>query len=241
MNCRSAEPLFSAFLEDELNQKERRSLESHLLSCRRCSVSVREIRATIELMQDIPFVETSPHFEADLLVRIRSGEGLRPTVVEWLRALLEPERLRPIFLTGALACAAWIAVLLVNSNGFFRDPGPIAQSKAPTAVLSGNEVASIGPSIAASPTGAVDTTPPRPNPARATDSRGTGIAAPVVPAQEQSMAETRHEPSIPNPGSRYVDEYITDQFYIERGIDDPGRSTITPVSDHPSDDVYIIF
>ncbi|HEY6221162.1 MAG TPA: zf-HC2 domain-containing protein, partial [Candidatus Eisenbacteria bacterium] len=120
MNCRSAEPLLSAFLEDDLSQKERRSLEAHLLACRRCSLAVRELRATLELVQNVPFMETSPHFEEDLLARIRSGEALRPTVVEWLKGLLEPARLRPIFLAGAGACAVWIGITLVNPNGVIR-------------------------------------------------------------------------------------------------------------------------
>ena len=120
MNCRSAEPLLSAFLEDDLSQKERRSLEAHILACRRCSLSVRELRATLELMQNVPYVETSPHFEEDLLARIRSGEAMRPTVVEWLKGLMEPARLRPLFLAGAGACAVWIGVMLVNPNGVNR-------------------------------------------------------------------------------------------------------------------------
>ena len=49
MNCRSAESLFSAFLDDELNQNERRFLESHLLSCRRCTASMRELKASLDL------------------------------------------------------------------------------------------------------------------------------------------------------------------------------------------------
>ena len=130
MNCRSAEPLLSAFLEDDLSQNERRNLESHLLSCRRCSQGVRELRATLEMLQTIPEVETSPHFEADLLARIRSGEGLRPSLIEWLRTYLEPARLRPLFLAGAGACAIWISVLLVGPNGVLHATSPeLAQSK----------------------------------------------------------------------------------------------------------------
>ena len=31
MNCRSAESLFSSYVEDEISQEERRNLESHLV------------------------------------------------------------------------------------------------------------------------------------------------------------------------------------------------------------------
>ena len=32
MNCRSAESLFSSYVEDEISQEERRNLESHLMA-----------------------------------------------------------------------------------------------------------------------------------------------------------------------------------------------------------------
>ena len=57
MNCRSAESLFSAFLDDELNQKERRGLEAHLLSCKRCSMSVRELRASLQLLDAVDLID----------------------------------------------------------------------------------------------------------------------------------------------------------------------------------------
>jgi anti-sigma factor RsiW len=100
MNCRSAESLFSAFVEDELNQKERRFLESHLLSCRRCTASMRELKASMDLCGALPMVDTSPHFEDDVMTMIRSGEALRPSLIEWLRGLVTIDRIRPFALAG---------------------------------------------------------------------------------------------------------------------------------------------
>ena len=112
MNCRSAESLFSALIEDELSQNERRSLESHLLSCRKCSVSLKETRAAMDLFQSLPMEDTSPHFEEDVMVRIRSGEGLRPSLIEWLRGMLAPPAwLRPVAVAGAGACAVCVALV----------------------------------------------------------------------------------------------------------------------------------
>ncbi len=241
MNCRSAEPLLSAFLEDDLSQNERRNLESHLLSCRRCSQGVRELRATLEMLQTIPEVETSPHFEADLLARIRSGEGLRPSLIEWLRTYLEPARLRPLFLAGAGACAIWISVLLVGPNGVLHATSPeLAQSK------SGATTTAPAPVVASVPT-------TQPGPAAvAARSDGKSQGSPSAASRANAPGYAWADPSFPpaksgqdtvisNPGSRYDDEYVTDQFIIERGLESTNNRTITPVSDRQSDDVFITF
>jgi len=136
MNCRSAEHLFSSFIEDELSQKERGSLESHLAECRRCSAAVEELRATVELVAALPSYEPGPHFEEELMDRIRSGEALRPTIVEWMSEWLAPARLRPVFLAGAAGCAAWIAFLVVNpaqhANPIVAGPAPSTTASAPS-------------------------------------------------------------------------------------------------------------
>ena len=242
MNCRSAEPLLSAFLEDDLSQNERRNLESHLLSCRRCSHALRELRATLELLQTVPEVETSPHFEADLLARIRSGEGLRPSVIEWLRTYLEPARLRPVFLAGAGACAIWISVLLLGPSGVLRATNPqLAQSKA-----SGASTTAPAPVVASAPT----TKPGSVTVAARSDSKSQG--SPSEPPRANAPGYAWADPSVPpaksgrdtvisNPSSRYDDEYVTDQFIIERGLESTNNRTITPVSDRQSDDVFITF
>ena len=147
MNCRSAEVLYSSFVEDELSQKERHALESHLAECLRCSAAVDELRATVELMAALPSYEPGPHFEDDVMDRIRTGEALRPTIVEWLSEWLAPARLRPVFLTGAAACVAWIAFLIVNPahNPMVagRAPSPAATAGAPPS--GGSDQVAMGP------------------------------------------------------------------------------------------------
>lgn len=241
MNCRSAEPLLSAFLEDDLSQNERRNLESHLLSCRRCSQAARELRATLVLLQTIPEVETSPHFEADLLARIRSGEGLRPSVIEWLRTYLEPARLRPLFLAGAGACAIWISVLLVGPNGVLHATNPeLAQSKAP-----GEPTTAPAPVVASAPSakpGSATVAARSDGKSQGSPSGSSRASAPGYAwADPSSPAKSGQDTVISNPGSRYDDEYVTDQFIIERGLESTNNRTITPVSDRQSDDVFITF
>lgn len=230
MNCRSAESLFSSFVEDEISQEERRALEAHLMGCRRCSVGIREIKATMSLLQAMPQVAPSSHFDEDVHARIRSGEGLRPTVGEVLREILAPARLRPVFMAGAAVCAVWIAVML---SPFGKGSAPIQGVDSQTA---SSPTAPTGPSV-------VETPAPPPTPASLAErvtSRPLDAAAMVAsaprhaPATQDSIVDAR----IPEQG--YKDEFINDEFYIERGIEgqDP---TVVPVNETSDDGVYIIF
>ncbi|HEX7077183.1 MAG TPA: zf-HC2 domain-containing protein [Candidatus Eisenbacteria bacterium] len=244
MNCRSAESLFSAFIEDELSQEERRSLESHLLACRRCALSVKELRATLELCSTLPTFETDAHFEEDVMDRIRSGEALRPTLIEWLRETLTPERLRPAFLAGATVCAAWIAVLVVHPSATHDTPTPVA-TRTPAAGpgANGPEVVATAPAF---PSTRPDVAPTRGTAAASRAS--TGATSPAVSdggdfawADREVRVRPAHADStLPNGENRYQDEYILDQFYLNRG-DQDGVHSIVPVSGQNTDDVYITF
>lgn len=236
MNCRSAEHLFSSFLEDELSQRERRALEGHLTDCPRCSQAVEELRATVDLVSALPSYETSAAFEEEIMDRIRSGEALRPGVVEWLSERVGGVWLKPAFLSGAAACALYIAFLLVNP---ILKPGPDLQ---------GSKIARVTPA-AGTPSGGAST------------SGATGSAATVAPAPAAgdmvASASQRRAPSAAtgptvadaatSPDSAgaaksapYQDEYILDQFYLNRSAED-GVHSIVPVSGRPTDDVYFTF
>lgn len=232
MNCRSAESLFSALIEDELSQKERRALEAHLLGCRRCSAGVRELRATLDLVREAPPFETSPHFEEDVFARIRSGEALRPSVLEWVNALLAPIRLRPLVAAGAGLCAIALAVVIATHQ---TGPGNGVVGPAPTtASLPAGSIAStpagmLGTGVAASKDVAKLAAPDRPAAELAGMTRVAG-----APAATDSAARVAQ----PEPG--YQDEYIMDQFLLER--EPAGRDpSMVPVSGSQGDDVYIIF
>ncbi len=253
MNCRSAESLFSAFLDDELTQAERRHFESHLLGCRRCSQSVRELKGAMALVNEAvtasaSAAETSPHFEDDLMDRIRSGEAMRPTVVEWLQRILVPERLGPAFLVGASACAVFVAVI------FFQ--GAIRPDGTTTPVMAGRATSE---PVAASPTvpapSAVAELPPVAPPATTLASAVptvTRTSAPlrsdangIVEIADRAIPTNRAalDSALPNPDAQFVDEYVTDHFFLQRGgvVSDPQQSSLVPVTDKGSDGVYIEF
>jgi hypothetical protein len=239
MNCRSAERLYSSFVEDELSQKERHALETHLAECPRCSAAVEELRATVELMAALPAYEPGPHFEEDVMDRIRTGEALRPTIVEWLSEWFAPARLRPAFLAGAAACVAWIAFVMVNPahnpggpTVAGRAPSAAARSSEATPVSGGSDLASLGPvSTPALPTGS-ETIAEAPRTERASTRS--------EPAVRTASAGTESADSARVNGASYQDEYILDQFYLNRA-NGSDRTSIVPVTGRPSDDVYIVF
>jgi anti-sigma factor RsiW len=246
MNCRSAESLYSAFLEDELNQEERRSLEAHLMGCRRCSVAVKDLKQTLALVGDLPAVETSPHFEDEIFDRIRSGEALRPTMVEWLGGFFTADRLRPVFLGGAAVCALWIAAIVMHPEAYLPGGGSVAsrETVAPNAPdggsLASSGIASTAPGTESGP--AAPVFGPR-----------AALASSEEPASTRSATKRSGEDfqwvdsqvPVASAGSdsaldpSFQDEYILDQFHLDRG--DRGSQSIVPVSGNSSDDVYITF
>jgi hypothetical protein len=227
MNCRSAESLFSALIEDELSQKERRDFEAHLLGCRRCSAGVRELRATLALVRSVPAIETSPHFEEDVYARIRSGEALRPSVLEWVNGLLAPIRLRPLVAAGAGLCAIAFAVVMV-----FHPTVPGSTSPAPTASVTPSPVSSIQPA----PTASIQS-PRLPGPG-ASGRSATELAGVTDGAHQPAATDSAG--SLARPEAGYQDEYIMDQFLLERAP--AGRDpSMVPVSGSQGDDVYITF
>jgi anti-sigma factor RsiW len=240
MNCRSAESLYSAFIEDELSQKERRDLEAHLLSCRRCSVAVRELRATIALTQSLPAAEVSAHFEEDVLSRVRSGEALRPSMLEWLAGLLAPIRLRPVLAASAGVCAISLAAFVLLRP---QSPGPVP---APSpASVSAPSAPSTGPAPALTAVSTAEKSPAE-RVASASEARRPVRTSPpqliqsplalegVLSSGDSTSAQGR--PLEP----QYQDEYILDQFYLER-VPVSRDPSMVPASGNPNDDVYITF
>ena len=231
MNCRSAESLFSSYIEDEISQEERRALETHFMGCRRCTLGMREVRATMLLMERMPQVAPSAHFDEDVFARIRSGEGLRPRPAELIRELFSPARLRPAFMVGAGVCAVFIALMLspVGQGRLHpKSPNPdVTIREAQPTVGAPRE---LGPSAPAAPmSGAEPTTAPV-----------NRDEAPVVASvpNRAAMRDSVVDGMVPQQG--YMDEIINDKFYLERGPEgqDP---TVVPVNQTPDDGVYIIF
>ena len=236
MNCRSAESLFSSYLEDEISQEERRNVEAHVLACRRCSVALRDLRATMSILQrEAPLVEPSAHFDEDVFAKIRSGEGLRPSAWELVRELLSPIRLRPLVIAGAGISAMAVAFAISPmGQGLFRSGMTRTASRGP--ITTAPSTASItSPSAAPVSVVAERTVAPE---SRAVDAGRSGSV--VASAPRASFAARDSIVDAGAPSQRYNDEIINDQFYLDRGS--PGQDpSVVPVSTSQDDGVFIVF
>jgi anti-sigma factor RsiW len=244
MNCRSAESLFSSYVEDEISQEERRGLEAHLMGCRRCSLAMREMQSTVSLLERMPEVNPSSHFDEDLFARIRSGEGLRPSAVEMIRELLSPARLRPLYLAGAGACAMVLAFLVSPMGHGLLHTGvsaPPLSAAAPRIHSSGSPAASSAVPVPA-PTAVAERATPAPSSITRSggtpSQRNTSVVASAARTTPAADRDSIVDGSIPR--QRYSDEIINDQFFLDRGREgqDPA---VVPVNQTSDDGVYMIF
>lgn len=231
MNCRSAETLFSSFIEDEISQEERRNLEAHFMGCRRCSLALRDVRATMSFLERMPLVEPSAHFDEDVVAKIRSGEGLRPSAWELLRELVGSFRLRPVYLAGAGVSAMAVALAFSPiGQGLLRQtPAVMTASHAPA-----TEPTISAPALAPAPVVAERNVAPEPRPAFTGRTGSVVASVPTASALQDSIVDGSA------PLQRYNDEIINDQFYLDRGR--PGQDpSVVPVNATQDDGVYIVF
>jgi hypothetical protein len=239
MNCRSVESLFSSYIEDEISQEERRNVEAHFMGCRRCSVALRDFRATMSIMQrETPLVVPSAHFDEDVFARIRSGEGLRPSAWEVVRELLAPIRLRPIAMAGA-GVSAMVVAFAISPLGqsLFRPAVPaLTASRGTTPAASSpsqpliSAPASTPASVVAERTVARDS--------RTASSARAGSVVASVPRASSATRDSIVDGAAPS--QRYNDEIINDQFYLDRGT--PGQDpSVVPVNTSQDDGVFIVF
>jgi len=235
MNCRSAESLFSSYLEDEISQEERRSVEAHFMGCRRCSVALRDLRATMSVLQrETTMVEPSPHFDEDVFAKIRSGEGLRPSAWDLVRELASSFRLRPVVMAGAGVSAMVVAFAVSPvGQGLFRSGTPtLTASRAPVSTAP-SSISSPSPA----PVSVVAERTVTPYPRTVSPVRSGSVVA------SASRASSAARDSIVDgavPSQRYNDEIINDQFYLDRGS--PGQDpSVVPVSTSQDDGVFIVF
>jgi anti-sigma factor RsiW len=237
MNCRSVESLFSSYIEDEISQEERRHLEAHLMGCRRCSLALREVRATMSILShEMPLAAPSAHFDEDLYAKIRSGEGLRPGAREMILQLLAPLRLRPIYAAVAGTAAVVMAFTLSPlGQGLLRPVPALTVASHPQAPAAG-VVTGPAAGSTSTPILAEGNAPSLPSPA-ASSERASSVVASASrsgSAGRDSILDGRV------PSQRYRDEIINDQFYLERG--DQGQDpSIVPVNETQDDGVFIVF
>lgn len=145
MTCHEARELFSAFVDDELDVRERSALDAHLVGCVDCRRELDRFRRTVSLVQALPPERAPAGFVDRVVTRARPAPWpvrlMRDLFVPWTKLPLEAAA---ILLVGGLA--VWVyqqtpeqqqSVRLEQAPPKAEAPAPVeapARVEPPTAV-----------------------------------------------------------------------------------------------------------
>ncbi|HAU31222.1 MAG: hypothetical protein XD84_0337 [Desulfotomaculum sp. 46_80] len=118
MKCSKAKKLFSGYLDGELKSSQKGFLEDHLNSCPNCRYELARLRASLELIHDLPEVAAPKNFWTQVSEKITIEDGLKKKrkkkTVKWF---FPGERLRAgIALAAVLVLVLGISSLIYSST-----------------------------------------------------------------------------------------------------------------------------
>jgi anti-sigma factor RsiW len=105
MNCKNAQSLLSAYLDDELNGREMLDIRAHLHECGECTEELQSIESVKRMLEASPVPAPSPGFE----------DRLVSSVLSHAKVPSEPKRISILTLTGIAAASMLVTMLLLNS------------------------------------------------------------------------------------------------------------------------------
>jgi hypothetical protein len=126
MNCDNARANLSAYVEQELSEKDRREVSTHLGRCENCSRDLFAMQKAINLLRWVPRVDARPGFEDRLRLRLRTESAPQPrwaVFTDRLRGLGErfaAPNLSTLFgetLAATPASALFLALLFGTGGG----------------------------------------------------------------------------------------------------------------------------
>ena len=138
MTCRDFKDIMMAYLDDELDDEQRCSLEEHLRSCRQCSREMDEFRRLKKLTDSVAFVEPEDRlwdqYWSGVFNRIERGLGWALFSVaaillsifggfKMVEAVIKDPQIGVLLKIGILALIAGLSILLVSvarERLFFR-------------------------------------------------------------------------------------------------------------------------
>lgn len=245
LGCSEALEMASAYLDDELNQTERETLEAHLFACEDCYHEYVAMREAAQAMRATPRVAASVDLKARILAAVEAEKAeaapvasLRPAF-GWRRALVP---------TLAMAAVALLGYIALNLEG--TRPGRTATTlaAAPPSVSAPAEPAAQGaadvvpeaePTLAAPAPGATQpglstvATPEAP----AAPGPEVSPAAPTVRESAYGVTvrvpgnASRRQPAAPRPQPAPNTRTASHSLPAEAVVSpSPGTQTHTPVS-----------
>ena len=219
LRCREARATASAYIDHELNELERETLEAHLFACDTCYHQYVAMRATARAMRETPQAAASD----DLKERILSAVAADAAEPEPVIGHIEPRPALPTTWRRALAPAAAIAAVALLTFGVVRVNERSEESTAPT--LASATVSVAGAAALATPSGpssaAPDAAPPdvapadrpalprlRPRPTQDGEPVRRETAIAERPANA-SASEIAHREAVREPARRSVEPAVT--------------------------------
>ncbi len=122
MNCANARANFSAYVEHELSEQERRQTAAHLGRCPSCSRDLFAMQKAMSLIRWVPRTDARPGFEDRLYARLHSAPASAPGVAWWSRFTDFGAGLRQLWRESwvpAPAMAVAVAALIGTGSGAF--------------------------------------------------------------------------------------------------------------------------
>jgi anti-sigma factor RsiW len=121
MKCKECREQLSAYLDKELQERQRLAFELHVQTCQDCAALVDSTRRAVHALADMPAVEPPPDFIARLNQRLDREDERRSTRKSWF-----PLPWSYLLRGAATVAVVCIAVVLVSK---FREiPVPAGQS-----------------------------------------------------------------------------------------------------------------
>src|SRR5262245_11227445 len=84
MNCAKARSNFSAYVEQELSESDRRAVSTHLARCEDCSRDLFAMQKAVNLLRWVPKVDARPGFEDRLSERLHAKADEPAVSWPWL-------------------------------------------------------------------------------------------------------------------------------------------------------------
>lgn len=138
MTCRKYKKLFSAYLDGDVDTRERRRFEAHLGKCEQCAAEFARFEKVVALTATLPPIQPSPDFDRSLRAKLSDVEesGFGKSVE---RLTFDVKR----FSRRAVAALGVICLLLVATLGMyvykFREKGRQGEN-GPVEILVGREI-----------------------------------------------------------------------------------------------------
>jgi anti-sigma factor RsiW len=116
-------------LDNEVGERERQVLETHLRTCAACAAEAERLRRAWELAGTLPAMEPGPGFEAALWARIKEREARLAQRPRWWPIL--PRLAWATGLGAAVSLSLWLGIML--GRGLAQPP--VTREAARQAVL----------------------------------------------------------------------------------------------------------